>query len=114
MLTQTAWEGDEPWNFLVLGGRTVGDIEVGYGPARVFFADEVRTIGAALRTRDRDFLRARFNPKEMMKLDIYPSIWDSGPTEDDAFEYCAAYFETLKAFIDDAVRRNVGIVMYVT
>jgi len=34
LLTGTAWEGEPPHSFL-LDGDTVGDIDVGYGPARV-------------------------------------------------------------------------------
>jgi hypothetical protein len=114
MLTQTAWEGDAPLNFLVGGGRTVGDVEVGYGPARVFSSNEAKAISAALRPLDRDFLRARFNPQEMMKLEIYPSIWDRDPADDDTFGYCAEYFDSLKTFIDETVRRNMGLVVYLS
>jgi hypothetical protein len=114
MLTQTAWEGEEPLNFLVNGGSSVGDIEVGYGPARAFSANEVKAISAALRPLDRDFLRGRFNPQEMMQLEIYPSIWDRDPADDDAFGYCAEYFEILKAFIEETAQRNVGLVVYLS
>jgi hypothetical protein len=49
MLTKSAWEGEEPLNFLLKGGVEVGDIEVGYGPARVFTSEEVHQINAALK-----------------------------------------------------------------
>ena len=114
MLTQTAWEGDEPLNFLIGGGIAVGDVEVGYGPARIFSADEVKAISAALAPLNRDSLRARFNPQEMMKLEIYPSIWDRDPADDDTFGYCAEYFEYLKTFIEETRRRNMGLVVYLT
>ena len=114
MLTQSAWEGDEPLNFLVNGGSSVGDVEVGYGPARAFSAKEVKAISAALRPLDRGFLRTRFNPQEMMKLEIYPSIWDRDPADDDTFGYCAEYFEILKTFIEETARRDVGLVVYLS
>ena len=41
LLTGTAWEGAAPLNFLVAGGRPVGDVDVGYGPARAFSGAEV-------------------------------------------------------------------------
>jgi len=114
MLTQSAWEGEAPLNFLVVGGRPVGDIEVGYGPARAFSAEEVRAIHMALKPIDRLSLKARFNPEEMMKLDIYPTIWDRDPAEDDAFDYCAENFDTLKGFVEDAAYRQVGLIVYLT
>jgi hypothetical protein len=40
--------GDPPLNFLSLGGEEVGDIDVGYGPARIFRAPSVAVIHEAL------------------------------------------------------------------
>jgi hypothetical protein len=114
MLTQTAWEGEAPLNFLVSGGTPVGDVDVGYGPARAFSAAEVRAICVALRPIDDAFLRERFNPAEMMGLEIYPQIWDRDPADDDTFGYCAEYFGSLKAFIETASERNMGLIMYVS
>src|SRR5687767_12235877 len=62
LLTRTAWEGDAPLNFLVAGGREVGDIDVGYGPARVLSAAEVRAAADALARLTDEELRSRFNP----------------------------------------------------
>ncbi len=112
LLTQTAWEGEAPLNFLLCGGATVGDIEVGYGPARAFSAAEVKAISGALRPIDVSFLRARFNPAEMMSLDIYPQIWDRDPADDDTFGYCAEYFDSLKSFVDKASERDLGLIIY--
>jgi hypothetical protein len=114
MLTQTAWEGEEPLNFLVGGGTTVGDVDVGYGPARAFASDEVNAISSALRPIDSQFLRKRFDPEQMMKLEIYPTIWDRDPADDDTFGYCAEYFASLKTFIEEAAKRNVGLIVYIT
>jgi hypothetical protein len=114
MLTQSAWEGDEPLNFLLCGGEAVGDIDVGYGPARVFTSERVRTIHQALTPLDEAFLRGRFSPAEMMKLEIYPEIWDRDPADDDTFGYCAEYFATLKEFVARAAEKNLGLVIYVS
>src|SRR5687767_14577361 len=35
LLTGTAAEGGKPLDFLVSGGREVGNVDIGYGPARV-------------------------------------------------------------------------------
>lgn len=83
LLTQSAWEGDEPLNFLLSGGSEVGDLDVGYGTPRAFTSNQVQVIGAALQPIDRSLLRSRFNPEEMMSLDIYPTIWDRDPADDD-------------------------------
>src|ERR1700722_3238791 len=41
LLTGTAWEGAPPLDFIVKGGRQIGDVDVGYGPARAFSSADV-------------------------------------------------------------------------
>src|SRR5438270_13029499 len=50
VLTGSRLGGDEPLNFLVAEGTPVGEIDVGYGPARVLRSQQVRQIAAALST----------------------------------------------------------------
>jgi len=114
MLTKSAWEGEAPLNFLLKGGVEVGDIEVGYGPARVLTSDEVHHINAALKPIDGGFLKSRFDPVEMTNLEIYPEIWQRDPEEDDTFGYCEEYFGVLKAFVEQAADRNLGLVIYLS
>ena len=114
LLTGTSFKGGFPLNFLVLGGEQLGHVEVGYGPARVFTSAQVREIAAALAPIDETSLRDRFNPDEMMKLAIYPAIWDRDPADDDTFAYCAEFYSEMKAFVADAAERGVGLVVSVT
>src|SRR5512135_1798793 len=53
LLTGDAQHGTPPLGFIV-GGKPLGDIDVGYGPARGFDAAEVRAIADALRPLTRD------------------------------------------------------------
>jgi hypothetical protein len=112
LLTGTAWEGDKPLNFLMAGGRPVGVIDVGYGPARVLSSAETRAAHEALAQLTDDDLRARFNPADMMKKEIYPEIWDRAPEEDDTLGYLLEYTRTLRGFLAQAVERNQGLVVY--
>ena len=114
LLTRTAWEGEEPLSFLVRGGSEVGDIDVGYGPARALTSKQVHSLNAALQPIDEAFLKGRFSPSEMMTLEIYPAIWDRDPLEDDTFGYCLENFETLKSFVAQAAERNMGLIVYLT
>lgn len=114
MLTQTAWEGEAPLNFLLHGGTEIGEIDVGYGPARGLTSAEVRTVAEALRNIDESFMRARFDPALMMELEIYPTIWDRDPDEDDAFGYCMEYFIVLKDFVISASERGTGLIISLT
>src|ERR1700691_2716073 len=60
LLTGTAWEGTPPLDFIVRGGQEVGDVHVGYGPARAFTSAEVRKIADALRPLSPAELERRF------------------------------------------------------
>jgi hypothetical protein len=61
------WEGEHPLNFVVSGGTPVGDVDVGYGPARVFTSAEVVEIAEALQPITKDHLRAKFDSKVFFK-----------------------------------------------
>ena len=111
LLTGSDWEGDPPLNFLVAGRTEVGDIDVGYGPARVFRTSDVADIHNALSKLTEDYLRTRFEPNTMIKKGIYPEIWDRDSKDDDTFGYLLGYFDELKSFICDAVSKNLGIVV---
>lgn len=113
LLTGTAWEGAEPLNFILCGGAEVGDVDVGYGPARVFQSEDVKNIATALSGLDDGALRERFNPDEMMSLEIYPEIWDRAPEDDDTLGYCIEYVADLRRFLTDAASNSMGIALYI-
>jgi hypothetical protein len=114
LLTGTAWEGDPPLNFLVTGGREVGDDEVGQGPARTYTAAETREIARALAALSDEELRARFAPGEMMRLEIYPEIWDRDPAEDDTLGYLMEYLGLLRTAVATVVERGHGLLVTIT
>jgi hypothetical protein len=114
LLTGTAWEGDPPLNFLVSGGQEVGEEDVGYGPARTLTPGETREIAGALAAVSDDQLRARFAPGEMMRLEIYPEIWDRDPAEDDTLGYLIAYVGQLRAILASVVARGHGLLVAIT
>ncbi len=114
LLTGTACDGEPPLNFLLCSGQQIGDIDVGYGPARSFFAAEAVEIRRALASIDDTELRARFNPEAMISLEIYPEIWGRDPAEDDTLGYLIEYFTILKECLDSIVERHQGFVVSIT
>lgn len=111
LLNGDAWEGTPPLDFIV-GGQPIGDVDVGYGPARGFTADEVRAIATALAPITGDMLRARFDPKAMMAAEIYPTIWDRDPAQDDTLGWLLDSFENLKEFVLDTAEAGAGMIVY--
>lgn len=113
LLTGTAWEGEEPLNFLVKGGAEVGE-DMGYGLARALRSQQVQSLNIALQPIDEDFLRSRFNPSEMLRLGIYPEIWDRDPEKDDSLGYLLSAFEELKTFVEEAAADDLGLLVFIT
>ena len=111
LLTGTADGGEPPLNFIVLGGDEVGDIEVGFGPARVMRAEEVKKVGEALAGIERDELKERFDAEEMIRQDIYGALEDY---LDDDMEYFLGWFDTLKDFVGAAAEKDLGLVLLLT
>jgi hypothetical protein len=111
LLTGTVWEGEPPLNFLIQGGREVGDEEVGLAPPRVLTAAETREVAEALAAVSDEELRARFNPGEMMRLEIYPEIWDRDPGEDDTLGYLMEYLAQLRNGLARVVARGHGLLV---
>jgi hypothetical protein len=114
LLTGTAWEGDPPLNFLVTGGHEVGDDEIGHGPARTLTPIETREVANALAALSDEQLRGRFAPTEMMRLEIYPEIWDRDPAEDDTLGYLMEYLEQLRSTLSGVVARGHGLLVTIT
>jgi Domain of unknown function (DUF1877) len=110
LLTGTAWEGIFPLNFIVSGGKEVGDVDVGYGPARALTSEDVRRLDAALEPLTSEELERRFDPKQMSKLQIYPEIW--ADEDDDSLEYLIEYYTELRAFVRRAAERGDALLVY--
>lgn len=112
LLTGTDWEGEEPSCYLLKGGQEIGDIDVGYGPARGLRHKQVKEFCEVLKSVNVEELRKRFDGEKMMKLDIYPTIWDRDPKEDDTLGYLVEYFHILRSFVERAVERGKGLIVY--
>jgi hypothetical protein len=111
LLTGSAEEADQPLSFLVAGGRTIGEIEVGYGPARVFTSAETQAISKALETLTAEELRSRFDPADMTVQNIYPEIWNRSPAEQDTLGYLLEHFAILREGVKNAADNKLGIVV---
>ncbi|MDH5600127.1 MAG: YfbM family protein [Gammaproteobacteria bacterium] len=111
-LNKTEYEAEPPMDFITLGGETVGDIEVGYGPARLLNSETVREIHQRLLKITTEQLHQNYDPDEMNKLDIYPNIWVRD--DEEGFEYIEDYFENLKTFTANCVKHKLGMAVYLS
>jgi hypothetical protein len=59
-------------------------------------------------------LRGRFAPAEMMRLEIYPEIWDRDPEKDDTLGYLMESVSLLRQALDVVVARGYGLLVTIT
>src|SRR5438552_18539108 len=75
VLTGSRLGGNEPLNFLASEGTPVGEVDVGYGPARVLTSQQVRQLASALILIDPEEVARRVDLKRFDEEGIYPGIW---------------------------------------
>ena len=113
LFTGSDWEGDFPNGFLVSCGEPIGDVDVGYGPAKSFSPQQVEDIAAFLGGVDPKTLKQRFDPEKMHKMEIYPSIWDNGAESEQELEYVLGGLGELKEFVTVTVEREMALLVYI-
>lgn len=114
LLTRTAWDGSPPSCFLLVGGEEVGEVDVGYGPARLLRPPAVTAFANALQALDEETLRFRFDPGRMQEIDIYPAIWDRPAEQQDTLGYLLEHFATLRDFVGRASAAGRGLLVYMS
>ena len=115
LLTGSADGGDEPLCYLLAGGEPVGDVDVGYGPARALTSGQVASWDGALAQISREELARRFDPQAMLDADIYPETWAriiNG--EEDTLEYLLQAYGGLRDFVAAARKERSGLLVYLS
>jgi hypothetical protein len=111
LLTGTAWDGDFPLNFIVVGGEEVGE-DLGYGPARALRSEDVRKIDSALEPFTSDELGRRFDAERMTELQIYPFGWSHDPEGE--LEYLLEFYGELRAFLRRTAEQGHALLVYLS
>lgn len=110
LLCGEVWNGPMPDAFLIDGGSYVGDVDVGYGPARLFESCEVRKIAQAVNSKQPADLAKHFDACQMLDDDIYPgSLWDE---DSHALDACLERFTAMQHFMRHAAENGLGMTVY--
>jgi Domain of unknown function (DUF1877) len=112
LLTSTAWEGDEPACFLLKGGDDLGEDEIGNDVPRVLSPVQVQRFAQFLAQLSAEELTRRYGPARMMKLEIYPEVWNRG-RESELPDLLDA-FEQLREFVRTAATEGEAVIILVT
>jgi hypothetical protein len=114
LLAGEPWGGALPASTLLIGGKPIGDVDLGYGPARALTPDEVRAFHAHVAAISPDAFDARFDAKSLLDGKVYPTIWDRDLNgEPDGRPYLNEYFQILKDFLARAVEQGDGVILYI-
>jgi hypothetical protein len=109
-LTGSRLGGEEPLNFLVAEGTPVGEVDVGFGPARVLTSQQVGRIAAALAPIQPDDVARRVDLGKFDQEVIYPGNWQSnGFGVDDVINT----YRDMRDLIERAAERGEGLVLYI-
>jgi hypothetical protein len=99
--------GDSLPSQAVLGGTEIGEDFSGYGPARVFAAEQVTDLARALGDPQVEQEASdRYDPQRMAELGIYPFGWD----EEDNREWIFDALYDLRDFYVDAAAHGRAVV----
>lgn len=112
LFTGSNWEGDFPQGFLVSCGDEIGDVDVGYGPARSFSAAQVKEIAEFLARLDLTELKGNFDFAAMQELHIYPNIWDDPADLEDEWEYVMGGLDELVSFVKETAEKGFALLVY--
>lgn len=97
---------------LLLAGQQIGDIDVGYGPARILNQHQVQQLYNHLSEISEDVFKEKYDPQKMNALEIYPDIFKPNRDHEENLEYFCEHFELLKDFITRTAQKNDGIIIF--
>ena len=106
VLTGTAWEGKPPLNFLMGGGLAL-EVWGNDNPLLAHGSADTRRIAEALAALSDEEARRRVNREEIVRLDIYPGIWD----DDEGVEYLLDEVRRLRKTVSKVAGRGLGLLV---
>jgi hypothetical protein len=110
VLNGSRLDGDAPLNFLVAEGTPVGEVDVGYGPARVFSSEEVRYLASALILIAPDEVARRVDLAQLDAEGIYPGNWQSNGYDAD---YVVDNYRSMRDLVARAAADGLGLILYI-
>ncbi len=110
VLTGSRLGGEAPLNFLVAEGTPVGEVDVGYGPARVLTSQQVRELASALILIDPDEVARRVDLQRFDEEDIYPGNWQSNGYD---ASFVQSNYRDLRDFVMHAAQGGQGLILYI-
>jgi hypothetical protein len=102
--------GSAPLNFLVTEGTPVGEVDVGYGPARIFTSEQVRQLASALILIAPEEVGDRVDLQRFDAEGIYPGNWQSNGYD---AEYVVDNYRNMRNLVARAAAEGLGLILYI-
>jgi hypothetical protein len=110
VLNGTRLGGEAPLNFLVSEGTPIGDVDVGYGPARVFTSEQVRHLASALILIAPDEVAQRVDLAQFDAEGIYPGNWQSNGYD---AHYVVDNYRNMRDLVARIAAQGLGLILYI-
>ena len=88
----------------------VGEIDVGYGPARVLSSQQVRSLATALAALEPEAVAARVDLRKLDEEAIYPGNWQRNGMDVD---YVVGSYREMRNLIVRLADQGLGMVLYI-
>ena len=102
--------GEQPLNFLVDTGTPVGEVDVGFGPARVLTSQQVKVLALALSAVDPEEVRGRVDLRQLGELAIYPGTWQRDGMDVD---YVVGKYRDMRELVARLAGNGLGMILYI-
>lgn len=109
LLNDSPWDGSYPLVCVVMGGESIGEQDVGYGPARYLTSQQVKDVTNALEQIPAWELLEKFDADRMNQEEIYPHGWRSCQEERD---YISQHYSSLVQFFKSAADAGDAMIAY--
>ncbi len=107
LLAGEPWEGELPAASLLAGGSELGEVDVGYGPARALAPEQVADFHRHLESVSESELRERCDPEQMEAAEIYGAVRSR-----DELSALWPYLEALRDFLGRATADGDAVIVY--
>lgn len=114
MLCGKVFDGTFPMDFLLFGGKDIGTIDVGFGPARAVFSSDVKEIHHFLSGLPTDVFMAAYDPDALCREKIYPEIWYRFYADDENRAFIRDNYEIMKYKVSRAAENNDGLLLWIS
>jgi hypothetical protein len=110
LLNGDPWRGEIPLGWAVFGGKELGTVDVGYGPARYLLPKEVRQLVSELRLLPAEELFEAYDPASMRAAKLYGARDESQDASEE--KSLRKYYEQLVRFYESVAESGHGVLTW--